>query len=334
MSGAGTTKKRWWRMPLPLFIAAASLIALVAVPASGTGAYWTATATGSAGDVGTGQWCAAPDPSVSGTRFIRLSSITTATTSNRQIAIIPVANNAAWGGGTGAKNLSVRLYGCQTTPVADTLRITSWSNPQGTIPARTWLTGSDTVVAPTSRLNPTSALGTQLTTLAQAATAPITRNLIGQGAGDGRRFSWVISSGRTAGTPTPSSDPATCYFLLGTIANCNLPLTNAMAGDNGFDLVFNTSPWSTSTISPVTYPARTYALQTAAGWANTNASPNGTCDLLGCTTAAGNTFLNAIASTDAAALGSIDGNQLQWLVVQWTGTVTPTADLVIEVVLS
>ena len=333
MSSAGTASKRRGWMPLPLAIVAASLAALIAVPASGTGAYWTATATGAAGDVGTGQWCAAPDPAASGARFIRLSSVTTATTTNRQVAIIPVANNASWGGSAGAKNLSVRLWGCQTSPVADTLRITSWSNPL-TPAARTWTVGSDTVVAPTSRLSATSTLGAQLVTLAQSATVPITRALFGQGDGDGRRFSWIVSSGRTSSTPTPSSDPATCYFLLGTLASCNLPLTNATAGDNTFAQTFNTSPWTTPTIAAVTYPARTYALQTTGGWATKDASPNGTCDILGCTTAAGNTFLNTATAPSTSWYNTIDGNQLQWLVIQWTGTVTPTDDLVVEVVLS
>ena len=40
-----------------------------------------------------------------------------------------------------------------------------------------------------------------------------------------------------------------------------------------------------------------------------------------------------LVHTDATLMASPNGNLMQWVVVQWTGTTTPPSDLVLEVFL-
>ncbi len=328
--------RRRIRMTLPAAIAVGFALLLIALPTEGTGATWTTTTTASTAAAGTGQWCAAPDPSEVGARFIRLSTVTTSAGTNEFMAIIPVANNAAWGGGTGSKILGVRLWGCQTAPVGS-LRVTAWSNP-ATALGMTWLAGG--TVAPDSRLNPASAAGTDLKTRAQLATvtgspAPV----LGNPSGDVRRYSWIIAGGRTnASSAAEATDPPQCtYFtnLLGGAA-CPVDITNSSGVDSTFANLFNVTPWTGSTISSITYTAHTWATQSATGWGTTNGWLNVTCGVLGlleCGTNVTSTFLTGTSASDTSLLASNNGNLLQWLVVQWTGTTTPPTDLVLEVFL-
>ena len=326
-------RRRGFRMLVPVAIAAACGLLLLSLSTAGSGATWTTTTTASGASTGTAQWCAAPDPSEVGARFIRLNSITTSVGTNQQMAIIPVANNTAWGGGgTGSKTLGIRLWGCQTAPVGN-LRVTAWSNPTGTI-TDTWLTGS--TVAPASRLSPASGLGALLKTSAQLASETAGLAVItGTPSGDLRRYSWLVANGRTASAPT--ANPAACAtYLIGALGySCSVTETNSTGGDATFAQLFNVTPWSNSTITATTYTANTMALQTTTGWGATNAWLNSSCVALTlvCTISTTPTTLAATSATDASLLASTNGNQLQWLVIQWTGTTTPPSDLVLEVFL-
>jgi hypothetical protein len=319
-------------MALPAALAAGFALLLFSLSTEGTGALWTTTTTASTAAAGTGQWCAAPDPSEVGAHFIRLSSITTNVGTNEQMAIIPVANNTAWGGGTGSKTLGARLWGCQTAPVGS-LRVTAWSNPATAVGVN-WLAGSTTTVAPASRLDPASGLGAQLKGLAQASTVTATTSLLGQ-SGDLRRYSWLIAGGRTSGAPT--TDPAQCSYAipLSLVAKtCTATITNSSGGDSSFTSLFNILPWAGSTIAATSYTARTWATESAAGWGATNAWLDVTSTgLLQDGTVAAATTLTGTAAVDATLLASTNGNLMQWVVVQWTGTSPPPSDLVLEVFL-
>jgi hypothetical protein len=317
--------RRRSKILLPVALAAVLAIALLAIPSVGSGAYWTDTATGSAGTVGAGQWCATPDPAVSGARFVRLSDISTLVSGSttQRIAIIPVSNNTAWGGGTSAATLAVRLWGCQTgsTMPTGTLRVTSWANPgTGSLPAATFLAGS--TAAPATRLNPASALGTQLSNLATAANVDGSTVLLS--ASDARRFSWLLSSGRTLVAPTVA--PAPCTYLLAALALCALPL----GPDQQYSAVFNTSAFTGTGPTGAAYAAQTYAVQSASGWGTLLASFNQSCVLLSCTQVAAPTSMTATTNT---TLTSTNGNILQWVVITWTGTTAPPPDLEVEVFL-
>jgi hypothetical protein len=324
--------RRRFGMILPAALAAGFALLLIALPTQGTGATWTTTTTASTAAAGTGQWCAAPDPSEVGARFIQLSTVTTIVGTNQRMAIIPVANNTAWGGGTGSKTLGVHLWGCQTAPVG-TLRVTAWSNP-ATAVADNWLTGS--TVAPASRLDPANGLGAQLKGLAQGATITATNTLLGLGgtSGDLRRYSWLISGGRTSAAPT--TDPPQCNYstVIPASPTCSVTITNSSGADTSFANLFNVTPWTGSTIASTTYTARTWATESTTGWGATNAWLNVTgTGLLQNGTVAAATTLTGTSATDATLLGTTDGNQMQWLVVDWTGTTTPPTDLVLEVFL-
>lgn len=325
---------RRFRMAIPVALAAGLALLLLSLPTEGTDALWTTTTTASTAAAGTGQWCAAPDPSEVGARFIRLSSITTNVGTNQYMAIIPVANNAAWGGdGSTSRTLAVRLWGCQTAPVGS-LRVTAWSNPNTAL-AVTMLTGS--TVAPASRLNPASGLGAKLKTLAQSASISATTAAVtGTTSGDLRAYSWLISGGRTSAAPT--TDPAACTYTLSVLVGetCGpVALTNSSGSDATFAQLFNVTPWSTSTITSTTYSARTWALQSASGWDTSGAWLNVTCGLIvvGCSTNAAPTTLTPTSVADLTLAPSANGNLLQWVVVQWTGTTAPPSDLVLEVFL-
>jgi hypothetical protein len=322
-------------MAIPAALAAAFALVLVSLPTEGSGALWTTTTTASTAAAGTGQWCAAPDPSEVGARYIRLSSITTSVGTNQFMAIVPVANNAAWGGGaTGSKTLGVRLWGCQTAPVGS-LRVTAWSNP-ATAVADNWLTGSTTTVAPTSRLDPASGLGAQLKGLALGATVTATNTLLGLGgtSGDLRRYSWLISDGRTSAAPT--TDPAQCNYstVIPASPTCSVTITNSSGVDSSFANLFNILPWTGSTITATTYTARTWATESSSGWGATNAWLNNTSTgLITAGTVAAATTLTGPSGSDATVLASTNGNLMQWVVIDWTGTTTPPSDLVLEVFL-
>jgi hypothetical protein len=319
-------------MALPTAIAAGLAVLLFSLSTEGTGALWTTTTTASTAAAGTGQWCAAPDPSEVGARFIRLSSVTTSVGTNEQMAIIPVANNAAWGAGTGTKTLGVRLWGCQSSPVG-TLRVTAWSNP-ATAVADNWLAGSTTTVAPSSRLDPASGLGAQLKGLALGSSITATTSVLGQ-SGDLRRYSWLIAGGRTSSAP--ATDPAQCTYsvpLSLVSQTCTATITNSSGGDSAFASLFNVLPWTGSTIAATSYTARTWATESAAGWGAANAWLNVTSTgLLQDGTVAASTTLTGTAASDATLLASTNGNLMQWVVVQWTGTTPPPSDLVLEIFL-
>jgi hypothetical protein len=311
MTNVVTPGRRHRRLPTMLTVLFA--VVLILVPVGTTGAYWTTEVTGAVGTAGTGAWCATPDTAGTNSRFIRLSSITTDVSGtlgpfNRKMAIIPVANNTAWGG-----NGTLGL------------RVMSWSNPTGSASLnRTWITGG--TVAPASRLNPNIAgLGVQLRDLSQHPEAR-QGSILGLGYSDLRRFSWIVAAHRTRATPALS--PPACVIGLGT-GNCSVPLTAVGGGENLVKDVVDVTPWDIPG-EYLTYTADTFAHQVSNGW--TSSDLNNVCAFLGpCTSVAAPTKLNATAATDTTLYGSIDGNQLQWLVIQYTGTAP--ADLVLEVVL-
>lgn len=318
-AGARPPRRRARRLA---FAAAATLAAALLIPSGVTGAFWTASAPGSAGTAGIGDWCATPD-TASNPRAIRIADIPAISGSGASavnMIAIPVANNASWGGGDVNRTLAVKLQTCSTTiPNNFTLRVTAWSNSTANTGATTWL-NANTSISPASRLNLTAGRGSEIQKLArwgQSTTSPGTTvsNL------DARRFSWLVSGPRSSAAPAAA--PADCHNR-----DCTPDFT-AVAGPSAF-LANN---W-TSTTPSVTYSAATFAMNTPGGgsdWgsaAGLNANGNPTS----------NSIVSATATTmvpstnDATALASADGNLMQWVVIQWSGS-TPPSDLIAEIVL-
>ena len=340
------------RRLLPWMLAAASLLLVASLPVAQTGAYWTTSVTGATASAGLGEWCAVPATSTVGNRVIPFNTGTTAvpdvagSPNNRHIAIIPVANNASWRTATPpvptGNKLTVRAWSCETTVPTTSLRVTAWANPVGagttyTPPGlgaqpinlnRTWLAGSETITS-SSRLDPSVGLGLNLRNSATAATVFADRPLLGSAAGDGLRYSWIIANGRVK--TNPATDPATCQILLASVGNCTFQIQSAANNvDTSFDNIFDTTPYVTEGEHDyTTYTARTYANQSPTGWSGSWLN----CPITGltCTTAGAAVTMAQTALTDAQALASTNGNNFQWLVVQWTGATTPPADLSLEV---
>jgi hypothetical protein len=344
-----TVTPRRWAVPAITATAVAGVAALALLGSLATapsGAFWVATASASAtGTAGPGQWCAPPNPSPSATptpnpaaRIVPLSSLAT-TVGSYQMAIIPVANNAAWGGdGTKARALGVNLWTCQDgtgtaspapAALADGVRVTAWSNPSGTLPTVGWLSSSPTqTAAPTSRLDPTVGLGLNIANLAKAASVSAS-NTLGVGSGDARRLSWIVSSGRTltAATAAPG-----CSSIVGLLTSCSLTLTNSSNQDSTLQSTFNVSPWTGSTITPAAYAAQTSAVQQPTGWAAGTQFLTQSCvTVLLCSTTSAATVLNP---TTATAVTTTDGNALQWVVIQWSGGTAPPPDVEVEITLT
>jgi hypothetical protein len=310
-------------------VAVGTALLLGTTAANPSGAYWTAGATTSATAVGTGQWCVAPDTTVATNYAVKLNSISTATGTNGRVAIIPVANNPAWGGGSTTGALTIKLTSCQdgasaasAQELANTIRITSWAYSSTAADRGTWLSGG--TIAPGSRLSPSSTLGTNLLALAQQSSLS---TLLG--VTPVQRYSWIVAGGRSYSNQTAA--PAfSCVLLTGLI--CTVPLTNSSGGDDTFSQAFDPNPWDGA--ASVSYKAATYAVQTAAGWTTAGAGLSN-CPTLSvlCTPTSASTSMTATTASDATLFGSTNGNLLQWLVVQWnaTSTSTLTDDLVLQV---
>jgi hypothetical protein len=346
-----TTGRRHRRLPVLLVALFTAL--LMVMPASTTGAYWTADVTGAAATAGTGSWCATPDTSGTNSRFIRLNSITTDVSGllgpfSRKMAILPVANNAAWGGdGVSPRNLSVRLYGCQTAAelAQQNLRVVSWANPQNPVNL-VWLVGGG-AVAPSARLDPnnpnllglTLGLGPHLRDLSQADTVPTGGTVLGLGgtADEIKRYSWIIANDRTRIAPTVNPSTCTVPFAAGT---CNVSIRKVVPSgtDSAAADLFDVTPWAFESLPVagipgefVSYAAQTYAKQTSSAWTGSGTELNCVTASGKCTSVATPTRLDATSLPDSELLASKSGNKLQWLVIQYTGTAP--ANLVLEVVL-
>ncbi|MFZ4893066.1 hypothetical protein ACL9RL_01300 [Plantibacter sp. Mn2098] len=312
--------------------ALAMLVVLLFLPTASTGAYFQASLAPAASTGGAGAWCISPDPAAN-SAVVSLGTLTPLTSSpTTQMAIIPVANTTAWNAAGGDKTLTARVWSCQdptaAAMVGDSLRVMGWSNPSTAV-GRSWSTGSDTTLGPTSRLNPNAAgtLGAQLASLSTAASVSASVVVLGPG-GDLRRYAWMVggnrSSAATAVDPAPQCTWATSLLLAG----CTVATTPV-----GFASAFSPNPWAGSTTAPVTYTARTMA---TSGWGSVGswlAQECGVLALLVCNPVPSNVTMTATAATPATLYGNLSGNQMIWVVVAWTGTVAPPADLSVEIVL-
>ncbi len=306
--------------------AVVTVVAAALIPSGVTGAFWVSSAAGNAVTPGAGDWCATSDPATN-PRILRLADLPTITGVDGvtiHIAAVPVANNAAWGAGSGNRNLAVKLSSCATTLSSFDLRITAWSNPTSGGGALTWAAGTG-AVAPASRLDLTQGYGIQLQRLARwGATNGGNGTTVTTEAA--RRFSWLVSDprSRTNVAANPAcSDRRNCTPAAGPIDGNTASIANTWVAAGN----------PTATFPPsYIYPARTYAENNNSATGGDWAAANG---LAGTGRAAGTvTTTTLVPTTDAIAPTSVDGNQVQWVVLEWWGTTPPTADLVAEIVLA
>lgn len=307
-------------------LAAALVTAAAAflIPSGVTGAYWTTAAAGSAVTAGVGDWCATPDPATNA-GAIRLSDLPTMLgsdgTSVRMVAI-PVANNALWNAAGGNRTLAIKVSSCATELNSFSLRITAWSNSAAPS-AITWASGAG--IAPGSRLDLTQGYGLEIQALARWGKLPPLIGGTQVSNENARRFSWLVSSGRSRSNVSINpacADRDTCTPSL-------LEINGNVASSAN---TWNPAGSPTATFPPsYVYPARTYARVTAGSsssneWALANRL-NGPNNGAGTSSA-----VTMVPSIGDAALTSADGNRMQWVVMEWWGA-TPTTDLIAEIVL-
>jgi hypothetical protein len=292
------------------------------IPSGVTGAYWTTAVAGTAVTAGVGDWCATPDPATN-PRAVRLSDVPTVLgsdgTSVRMVAI-PVANNATWNAAGGNRTLAIKVSSCATELNSFNLRITAWSN--STAPgAITWASGAG--IAPGSRLDLTQGYGLEIQALARWGVLPPNPGGTQATNNNARRFSWLVSSGRSRSNV--NGNPA--------CANRNTCTPSLLEIDG--DEASSANTWvaagtPTATFPPsYVYQAETYAVNsnssTGGDWAAAN-------NLAGSGNTAAASTVTLVPTTGNAALTSVDGNQMQWVVMEWWGG-TPTTDLIAEIVL-
>lgn len=324
LTGVGPGARQQRRGRRLLIAALVAGAAALLIPSGVTGAYWTTAAAGNAVTPGAGDWCATPDPATN-PRAYRLSDFPTVPGSEgtqvRMIAV-PVANNAAWNPAGGNRTLAVKVSSCATTLSSFSLRATAWSN--STAPgAITWASGSG--IAPGSRLDLTQGYGLEVQALARWGVLPPNTGGTAATNSNARRFSWLVSTPRSTasvnGNPT-CANRITCTPSLLEINGNTASTANTWVAAG--------SPTATFPPSYV-YPAETYAV-------NTNSS-GGTDWAAAAGLAAGQgnngslaSSVTLVPSTGDTALKNVDGNLMQWVVIEWWGG-TPSTDLIAEIVL-
>lgn len=294
---------------------AAAAALLLAVPTAVTGAFWTASQTASAQTSGSGTWCATPDPAAD-PRLIRLADIPG---NGVRLVIIPVANNTAWGAGTGTRQLGVRLWSCQEQLPPTSLRISSWANATS-VTGLTWLQGS--TPAPVSRLDPATGYGLQLANLARFGDPNATQGgaevaNTGTSNAPARRYSWILTAGRSRDSD-PVFEPGCRGGVMGLVS-CH-PLLGSTSAAAAYPLQTWTGPAAPNHF----YAAGTYAQTGSGGWARDGL----------------NGLLRFVSRSDVLMepnttndMTTTNGNLMQWVVIEWSGTDTPPPDMLAEIVL-
>lgn len=303
-----------------------------ALPGSATGAYLTDSRAAAASDAGTGSWCALPDHSTHPNVY-RLADLPTFASAldgfTTRMIVVPVVQPVGdraqdfaplvqgSSSTTSALTLGVRLWACSATfPAGSQLKITAWRRDAGSSPDTAWLTPVSATWAG-QRLDPQQGWGLEVQRLHRWGTRPpgeYTTNVRGV---HRQQYSWVLSSNRRA---TALTAKPYCGSL-----ECTLELKSTYDWQYTFAADDGTSTTSAPPPNSVTYLAAKY--WTGAGdWPTT-------------TVAASPTVLEPYAADTPLPLSSTgypdstDGRQVQWVVMEWWGSATPTPDLRVEVFL-
>ncbi|UVI35965.1 hypothetical protein [Brevibacterium spongiae] len=269
---------------------------LLLVPVSVTTAYLTDRATADQTTGGVGRWCSVPNPAENPNVY-RLKDFPTYSSNGSSMIIVPVVRNGEFGSGGGDGRLGVRTWACDSTRLTNnsTLKVTSWRNSSGS-GSINWRTQASTLAA--SRLDPASGLGARLSFLhregsTSLAGAELTTN-------DRQLYSWIVSSNRTKTNRDafPSCATSLCWINIEAYPT----FSNAFTGDTSGSRTLDNS---------VQYLASSY-------WIN-----GGDFDK----SAAHPVNLAPYANN----IDSFDGRQVQWVVMEWWGSTTPSNDMVVEV---
>lgn len=295
---------RRFGLPLVLLL---SLVLLV--PTSLTAAYLTAERTAEQTTGGVGRWCSVPTPEKQSNVY-RLSDMPYYSSSESSLAIVPVVNNGEYGPTGGTGRLGVRLWTCNANLASDShVKVTAWRNEGDASANKVWLPPRGESFA-SHRLDPTQGFGQEITELHRTGSNP------GGGANivapDRSRYSWIVSSDRTKSNRTASD---TCR----TTTLCIIDVDAAPTFANGFN---SDTSGSRSRSNSVEYLASGF-------WAGSGQfSPGDPKDVnldVYPETAPRPPFSNGQGPS------STDGRQIQWVIMEWWGSTTPSDDMVVEV---
>lgn len=284
-------------------ITAILALLVLLVPVGATTAYLTSGATAPGTTGGVGRWCSVPDPAENPNVY-RLSDFAEyrwSSSASSHLIIVPAVRNGDFGAGGGDGRLGIRAWACKSSALTTSsdIRVTSWRNANGS-GSINWKSQGGKIAA--NRLDPTTGLGQTLTELHREGNRAGKRLR-----GDARtQYSWLMSSGRSKTNLTISPN-----CLLGA-NTCALDIEGHPTFGSGFN---GDTPGSRSLNNSVEYLASAY-------WRRGGEWP---------------TLLEPIAEQPVVLnpygkdIASTNGNQVQWVVMEWWGSTLPSDDMVLEV---
>lgn len=308
-NSAGRTRRVW-------MVVAVLAALILLVPIGFTTAYLTDNAAADKTTGGTGRWCSVPNPKEHPNvyRLKDFPSHQWSGSNSSYMIIVPVVRNDEFGPGGGDGRLGVRAWACQssTLTTSSSIKVTAWRNASSSQTTMTWLNrvGGDGFAS--HRLSLTSNFGAQLAKLHREGST----NLGGTGLtfSDRERYTWLMSSGRNRSSV--SASPACATNL------CTLNIDPNPTFSTGFQ------PDTEGTREPtnkVEYLASSYWKDAGTWTGGLVSGPTEQTVNLNAYSGPQPPFANGTGPA------STDGRQVEWVVMEWWGSTTPTDDMVLEV---
>ena len=276
---------------------------LLLVPVSVTTAHLTNRATAGQTSGGVGRWCSVPNPAENPNVY-RLSEFDRQNWGGSEVSymiIVPVVRNGEFGAGGGDGRLGIRAWACDSSQLTSnsSLKVTAWRNGSASADF-TWLPPKNGSGLPSRRLSPASGFGQTVSKLHRNGTSGGTLK-----DDDRQLYSWLLSSGRTKSEPKKVPPYTTLTH--------NYDVTPAPT----FAAAFNGDTSSSRTLTnSVPYRANSY-WKDAGTWTGSFLSPP--------------TVQTVNLAPYGNNLSSSDGRQVEWVVMEWWGSTTPSNDMVLEV---
>lgn len=273
------------------------------VPVGATTAYLTAKDTADPTSGGVGRWCSVPNPAQHPNVY-RLNEFDQQNWGGSEVShmiIVPVVRNGEFGTGGGDGRLGVRTWACDASKLTSTssLKVTAWRNGSASADFK-WLTPKNGSGLPSQRLSPASGFGQTVSKFHRNGTSGGTlRN------DDRQLYSWLLSSGRSKSEPTKVPPYTTLTH--------NYDITPAPTFAAAFNGYTDSSRKLTNSVA---YRSNAY-WKDAGTWTGSLLSPP--------------TVQPVNLAPYGNNLSSSDGRQVQWVVMEWWGSTTPSNDMVIEV---
>lgn len=309
----------------PLVLAALLVCALLVLPTATTGAFLTDSSPAPAAAGGTGKWCSVPNhqlkPNVYRLRDFEAADYPGNPTT-RMLAV-PVVHNGDYaptaavpGVTAGSGTLGVRLWACNPaslgTTSAPSLKITSWRRSTADTQPVSWKAAATSPLSPqyantlaAQRLDLGSGWGRRLQQLHRLGGGSSNDNVSGSVRA---QYGWLLEHGRTKTNPAaaPSCTTNACSFSSGDAPSW----PNAFQPDSGATRDYTNS---------VTYLGGKF-------WTGTGVWPS-----RGAPTASA-LQLSPYSPTRAEAAANTNGQQVQWVTMEWWTTAPATYDdVVVEV---